>query len=151
MLNCQYLCWLVFFPSYFQRIPIITKMGFTHWVIAKGPPPSPLRPGHLLKYQIQDRDFICHKSEEWHVKDWWGLCFPPCHLRAHGSMAERVADVAEPEQKRFPTRQNFLQGHFGHFENLALKWKQITTVSFYWLLPKAHGTKYSSTQVQGVF
>ena len=28
------------------------KIGFTHWVIAKGPPPSPLRPGHLLEYQI---------------------------------------------------------------------------------------------------
>ena len=65
-----------------------------------------------------------HKSEGRYVKDWWGLCFPPCHLWAHGSMAERVADVAEPEQKRIPTRQNFLQGHFGH---LALKWKQIAT------------------------
>ena len=65
-------------------------------------------------------------------------------------MAERVADVAEPEQKRFPTRQNFLQGHFGHFDNFALKWKQIATSApsasaaqnAWYQVPKYPSTKY---------
>ena len=34
-------------------------------------------------------------------KKWWWHCLPPCHLWAHRSMAERVADVAESEQNSF--------------------------------------------------
>ena len=98
----------------FFNLEVSMKISSTHWVIGKGPPPSPLCPGHLFKIYKDCFKDLCNIVNNKKLKKTWSVKIDDdiaCHLVISGLIGpwQSASQMLLNLNKTVSMRQNSLE------------------------------------------